>query len=199
MFAEQIQEIIVDALSWNSGDWTFSSLARIRDGLAFEIKTRQLLIDYTRCLPVDTVLGRFRSLEEGFIRSEAPATDLSLHTDEAFILSRAEETELSAADLVSMAAMSESRALHAMYTLWTGGLLLRKNWRPAFDANHVAAMKGARLELKREAKLANIPQPVVEVPKEQPEMKVPEKETEITELRQRLEALEQIIRNQKTK
>jgi len=176
LFTEQIQEIIVDALSWKQGEWNFSSLARIRDGLTFDINPRQLLIEYTRCLPVDTVLGRFRSMEETFTRSNADATDLRLDPEEAFILSRSEDTPLSASDLVNMAAMSESRALHAMYTLWTGGLLIRKNWRPAFDANHVAAMKGARLELKREARLAHIPQPVAEILKEQPEAELPKKE-----------------------
>lgn len=176
LFAEQIQDIIVDALSWTQGEWTFSSLARIRDGLTFDINTRQLLIEYTRCMPVDTVLSRFRSMEETFTRSEADATDLRLDAEEAFILSRTEDKPLSASDLVSMSAMSEARALHAMYTLWTGGLLVRKKWRSAFDANHINAMKGARLELKREAKLVHVAEPVAEVPVEQPESKAPEKE-----------------------
>ncbi len=178
LFAEQIQGIIVDALSWKEGDWTFSSLARIRDGLAFDINTSQLLIEYTRCLPVDTVLGRFRSLKETFTRSEADATDLRLDPDEAFVLSRADNTALSADDLVSLAAMKESRALHVIYTLWIAGLLRRRNWRPAFAANQVAAMKGARLELKREAKLPHVPQSIAEIENEQPETKAPEKEQE---------------------
>src|SRR5436190_7613607 len=61
LFAEQIQNIVVEALSWKSGDWAFSSLARIRDGLEFDIDTRQLLINYSRYQPVDDVLTRFRS------------------------------------------------------------------------------------------------------------------------------------------
>lgn len=180
LFTDQIQGIMIDALSWTTGDWTFSSLARVRDGLAFEINTRQLLIDYARCLLVDTVLGRFRSFDENFTRSDVPATDVSLDADVAFVLSRAEETPLTAADLVKVAAITEARALHAIYILWIAGLLRRKNWQAAFDGNQIAAMKGARLELKREAKLPNVPQPVAETPKEQPEITVPEKETEAT-------------------
>ena len=59
LFAEQIEGIIVDVLTWNSGDWSFSSLARIRDGLAFQINTTRLLIDYARTLAEDKMLKRF--------------------------------------------------------------------------------------------------------------------------------------------
>lgn len=176
LFTEQMHGIMVDALSWTQGDWTFSSLARVRDGLSFEINTRQLLIDYTRCLLVETVLGRFRTLDEKFARSDVSATGLDLDANEAFVLSRAEETPLSAADLVNLAAMNEARTLQAIYTLWIAGLLVRKNWRPVFAAHQIAAMKGARLELKREAIIPHVPQPVIEEKKEQPEVKVPEKE-----------------------
>ncbi|MFN0277320.1 MAG: DnaJ domain-containing protein [Pyrinomonadaceae bacterium] len=181
LFAEQIQAIIIDILSWTEGDWSFSSLTRIRDGLAFDINAKQLLIDYARCLPIDTVLGRFRSLEETFMRSDAEATDLNLGADEAFVLSRAEETPLTATDLVSLAAMTESRALHAIYTLWTGGLLLRKEWRPAFSEHHIAAMKGARLELKQEAKMHHFTKSAAETPvaESKPKAAVPQ-EPEVT-------------------
>lgn len=181
LFSEQILGIIVDALTWHAGDWTFSSLARVRDGLSFDINIRQLLVNYTRCMPVDLVLGRFRSLDERFVRSQASAMEINLDTDEAFVLSRAEEAELSAADLVSLAALNEARALHVIYTLWTCGLLLRKNWRPAFAAGQIAAMKGARLELKREAKVPTVPQPVVEEkPTDQTDIAPTEKEQEVT-------------------
>jgi curved DNA-binding protein CbpA len=179
LFTEQVRAIVIDALSWQSGDWTFSSLARIRDGLEFEIDTRQLLIDYARCLPVETVLGRFRSLEESFTRSDASTGEINLDVDEAFVLSRAEETPLAAADLLKVSGMSEQRALHVIYVLWTGGLLVRKNWRPAFTVSQIAAIKGARLELKREAKLAGVTEAVVETPPEKPGLKPQEKVPEV--------------------
>jgi curved DNA-binding protein CbpA len=179
LFAEQIRGIVIDVLSLTGGDWTFSSLARVRDGLSFEVNARQLLIDYARCLLDDTVLGRFRSLQETFTRSDVDTKDLSLNVDEAFILSRAEETALSAADLVSVSAMTEAQALHAIYTLWAGGLLVRKNWRPAFTAMQIAVMKGARLELKREAKRAGVLETEVEeTRRSRPEIKGQEKEKE---------------------
>ena len=133
LFSEQIEGIIVDVLSWPSGDWTFSSLARIRDGLAFDIDTTRLLVDFGRCMPVDKVLGRFRSLDESFSRSDLPEIKLGLDPDEAFMLSRAGEGPLTANGLISVAAMPEARAMHAIYTLWLGGLLVRNDWQPAFS------------------------------------------------------------------
>ncbi len=171
LFAEQIQGIIIDILSWKQGNWSFSSLTRIRDGLDFNINAKQLLIDYVRCLPVDTVLGRFRSLDETFMRSETPNDETILVPEEAFVLSRAEQIPLTAADLVNIAAMTEERALHVIYTLWTGGLLVRRDWQPVFSESHVAAMKGARLELKREAKLMHTAQPAAETHKAEAESK----------------------------
>jgi len=162
LFTDQIRSIIVDALSWRDGEWAFSHLARVRDGLEFDIDIRQLLIQYSRCQPVDDVLTRFRSMEESFARTEMEAIDLSLDIDEGFVLSRAEANPLSAGDLLRMSSMSEARVLQVIYTLWTSGLLARKNWRPVFNANQIAAMKGARLELKREAKHAAVPETVVE-------------------------------------
>ena len=162
LFSEQIEGIIVDILGWDSGDWTFSSLTRIRDGLAFDIGSSRLLIEYGRCLSTDKMLGRFRSFNEAFSRSEAFETNLDLKPDEAFVLSRADEGSLTATDLVSIAAMSETAALQSIYTLWLGGLLVRNEWQPAFTASAIGAMRTAKLELKTEAKVPGAVAPHIE-------------------------------------
>ncbi len=162
LFAEQIEGILVDILSWPEGEWIFSSLARVRDGLAFEIDVTRLLVDFSRCMAVDIVLGRFRSLDESFSRSDTPETGCDLKMEEAFVLSRADYGELSAAGIVSVAAMPEATALHAIYRLWLGGLLVRNDWQPAFSKEAVAAMKGAKLGIRTEAKLRGAPVPEVE-------------------------------------
>lgn len=179
LFAEQIERIIVDILAWPAGEWTFSSLTRIRDGLSFEVETTRLLLDYGRCMPVEAMLGRFRSLDENFSRSGLPELSLALKPEEAFVLSRSSEGELSAAGLVSMAAMSEATALHLIYTLWLGGLLIRNNWQAAFSTETARAMRSAKLELKKEATLRVVasPAPVENIPEKNPEL--PEKETEV--------------------
>ena len=156
LFVEQIKGIIIDALSWKAGDWTFSSLMRIRDGLSFEIDTQKLLVDYARCLPDDEVLGRFRSLDEGFTRSARDSVELDLAPEEAFVLSGIASEPRSASQIVGLAALPEAKALHAIYILWISGWIVRDDWRSAFSDVQTAAMRGARLELKREAKYTAI-------------------------------------------
>jgi hypothetical protein len=180
VFAEQIEAIIVDILTWGSGGWTFSSLARIRDGLSFEVNTTQLLVDYGRCMPVDAMLGRFRSLDESFSRSELTEFGRDLTPDEAFVLSRAKDGPLTASGLVSISALSDAAALHAIYTLWLGGLLVRNDWQPAFSKASITAMKGAKLELRTEAKPFGGPVPAEKPPEPSIDPAPKEVETLIT-------------------
>ncbi len=162
LFTEQIEEIVVNLMTWPAGDWTFSSLARIRDGLNFDVDTRRLLVDYARCMPGATLLGRFRSLDESFERSELPEDGFELTADEAFVLWCTNTGHLTAANIVALSSFSEGKALHLIYTLWLAGLLERHAWQPAFSLASVSAMRHARLELRREAKLPGVPAPVVE-------------------------------------
>jgi tetratricopeptide (TPR) repeat protein len=179
LFSEQIEGIIVDILSSQQGEWSFSSLTRIRDGLAFDVDMRKLIVDYARCLPSDTVLGRFRSLEESFLRSKNLQIDFNLAPGESFVLSRASEAPTTTAEIVNLSAMPEAKALHAIYTLWVGGLLIRDDWRPAFSEAHIAAMRGAKLELKREARLPDIPKAADEAEEKPKEETIATPEPEI--------------------
>jgi tetratricopeptide (TPR) repeat protein len=152
LFAHQIEGIVVDCLSWGSADWIFSPLARAKDGLTFPINVTSLLVEYGRCLPVDKMLGRFRSLDENFRRSGLSEFEIGLTPDEAFVLSRADNEVFTASNLISVSAMAETSALQSIYTLWLGGLLDRSDWQPAFPDDTVALMKSAKLEIKKEAK-----------------------------------------------
>jgi hypothetical protein len=153
LFVEQVAAIVNDGLSCKEGDWSFSHLARARDGLDLKVKTSELLVNYSRALPVDEILKRFRSLAEKFQRSELPMNGLVLTQNEAFVLSRADDGTLSAGDLAKVAAMPEASALHVLYTLWLSGLLERSDWQPVFTDEKVLAIRSARLELKREASI----------------------------------------------
>ncbi|MGE3465606.1 MAG: DnaJ domain-containing protein [Pyrinomonadaceae bacterium] len=157
LFVDQIESIIVDLLTWTDGDWTFTSLARIRDGLEYKPNTVRLLLDYGRTMPVDRMLSRFRSLNERYRLSSELTIGETLAPEEAFVLSRAASGQLTAEDLVNTAGISESRALHIIYTLWLGGFLVRNDWNPAFPGGAVAHMQHAKLELRQEAKIASAP------------------------------------------
>ena len=193
LLAEQIEAIVVDILAWPAGEWTFSALARARDGLNFKVDMTRLLLDYARWTDAETMLGRFRSLDESFRRSDLAADDVSLKPEEAFVLSRADEAPLTASGLIAAAGLPEESALHSIYTLWLGGLLVREDWQSAFSAMTVAMMRGAKLERIQEAKAVSAPK-VEETPAEslppEAEAEAPEPEIEITveEYLQRVES-----------
>ncbi len=152
LFKDQMESILVDVMTWKSGDWEFSPLARIRDGISFDLELRNHLVNYSRCLSNEAVLNRFRTLDETFRRSEASELSLDLTLEEGFVLSRSDDGDLSASNLISLAAMDETTVLRSLYTLWIMGLLVRENWNPAFSRAHITAIKGAKLELRTEAR-----------------------------------------------
>ena len=167
LFVEQIESIIVDTIAWPDGDWAFSSLARVREGLSYDIDAKKLVLDYARCLPAERVLGRFRSMDEGFARSDISEDSLKLTAEEEFVLSCAADHPQSAAAFVHMSSVCEGATLQCLYSLWLAGLLIRNDWSPAFTPSQVAAMREAKLELRRESKvptLTSVPEPTVQAP-----------------------------------
>lgn len=174
LFTDQIEAIIVDILEWPDGEWAFSSLKRVRDGLSFDVDVTRILFDYSRTMLENAALSRFRSFDERFHKRVSSAANLNLTSDEAFIFSRIGDEPVTVADLSATGGMPESKALHHIYTLWLSGMIARDDWRPAFPEATVGAMLGARLELKQEAKMpltpAPVEAPVVEAPEAEPVM-----------------------------
>jgi len=193
IFTEQIEAIIVDLMTWTTGDWTFSSLARIRDGLFFDIDTRRLLVDYGRCMPEATLLGRFRSFDEVFGRSDEAVDGFELTAEESFVLWCTDAGKLTAQNIVDVSSYSDAKALHLIYTLWLGGLLERHDWQPALSPEAIATMRTTKLELRREAKLpgtpeaAAPPETTVEVPVTETPIAIPEISLSLDEYLDRVE------------
>lgn len=151
-FSEQVEGIILDTLTWNAGEWTFSPLSRIRDELSFEINCIGHLTNYSRCISNDAVVARYRTLDELFKRSGESELGRDLTMEEGFIVSRADDSPQTASSFVTLSAMPQPMVLHSLYTLWLSGLLVRENWNAAFPKALIAAIKSAKLELKTEAK-----------------------------------------------
>lgn len=152
LFKQQIDEIVLDILSWQAGIWTFSSLARVREGLDFRVDTSRLLIDYSRCMNSSYVVERFRSMDECFQSLELDVENTALTDEEKYLLKCATGKPTPLTELVNAAALPQSTILHTMYCLWLGGFVTRSNWQTAISANFVAAMRAAKLELKQSAK-----------------------------------------------
>jgi curved DNA-binding protein CbpA len=177
----QMTDIVVDVLTWSDGDWTFSPLVRARDGLTYSIDAYQILIDYARCAQAEHVFRRFMSVEESF--SIVPERRLSVHLQphESFILARFEGQSLTINELKKQCAMPEGGMFQALYVLWLGGLLIRRDWNSAFSATKVGEILTARIaKVKEAAGTNNVPiqtipeqQKVTEIPVAEP-VKLPD-------------------------
>lgn len=160
LFIEQIRAIIVDILAWNYGEWSFTSLARLRDGLSFNVEAESLLVEYGRCLTSDEVLARFRNLDETFARVDVPDARFSLNTNELSVMAKLSKVPTKIAEITSSLSLPEHVAIHVLYTLWLGGMVHRGDWSPAFSDISITKMRDARLELKQEAiRLARVRPP----------------------------------------
>jgi tetratricopeptide (TPR) repeat protein len=145
MFALQIEAIIVHALSWPDGEWHFSPLARLRGDVRFEADVHRVLMDYARCVPSDVVCKRFRSVNESFCISPAGLNGHVLQAHEAYVLERFQNMSLNIAQLRGMCSLPESGMLQALYVLWLGGVLLRRNWNAAFSPVKVGEILSAKI------------------------------------------------------
>ncbi|MEW6360953.1 MAG: DUF4388 domain-containing protein [Acidobacteriota bacterium] len=145
IFVEQVEEILIEVLTWPDGQWEFDPTVRARSELDFPIFTSGLLIDYGRCASTETIMARFKSVEESFALTEDPPSNVTLLMNESFVLGMFEGLPLKIADLRMRSAMPEAELLRSLYVLWLGGFLMRSGWNAAFPANKIGAMRTATL------------------------------------------------------
>lgn len=151
LFSRQIENVLRDALDWQTGEWTFSPLVKIRDGIRFPISLPQILVEYARQLSGEEIYRRFRSVKENFTVKNALDAGADLDTREAFVLSRFADSELTVDEALQTSSFSETETLRILYALWLGGFLIRRNWNSVFTEHRVQMILSARLALKKEA------------------------------------------------
>ena len=150
-FVSQIGAIIIDALTWPDGRWEFSCRSRLRMDVSFEIEIHRLLMDYARCVPVQTVMSRFRSVQEKFVRSLAMPHDAYLQPQEACVLELFDTRPLDFSQIRSLISTPEADLASSLYVLWLGGALVRLGWNRAFSENRIAEIKKAVFARVKEA------------------------------------------------
>lgn len=157
-FVVQMTDIVVDLLTRSDGEWTFNPLVRARDGLQYQIDARQILIDYARCSTSEHIYGRFKSVQESFAAVPEARAYVGLQAHEAEILRRFENRTLTIEELRNLCTMPEGGILQALYTLWLGGLLVRRDWNAAFSPSKIGAILAARMsKVKNASDVASIP------------------------------------------
>lgn len=150
LFSRQIEGILTNVLEWKTGAWSFSHLARAKEGIEFKIDGAKILLEYARNLSEPYIISRYRSFEEKFSISPTYPANLNLLPQEGFILSRIDGLSR-IQDIRMLSGLSEKEILRGLYVLWLGGFLLRKNWNSAFSDIKIRDILSAKLTLKKEA------------------------------------------------
>ncbi len=194
----QIESIIVDALTWPKGEWTFSTLNRLREDLIYKTDVYKVLIDYARCLPSQEVYRRFRSVQEVFYCEKRPVSTALLQPHEKYALDQFNGSQLTIEELRPICSLPETAMLQSLYVLWIGGFLVRRDWNSAFSATKIGEILTTKVSLvKTPEKLPKMPVkgkepealPDTETP--QPEaMKLPELHLSLEEYLARIEKSE---------
>lgn len=197
VFTEQVEEIIVDLLTWPDGEWVFSPLVRVRDDLTFSIDVYKILIDYARCAGSEHISQRFKSVQESFALIQEADAHVQLQLHESFVLGNFNGQPMKIEDLRNCSAMPEAGLLQALYVLWLGGLLARSSWNAAFSASKIGSIRTARVSKVKDATELAAPQSEAPQPQEEsvaeaePEVvKLPEQSLTLAQYLERVEKAE---------
>jgi curved DNA-binding protein CbpA len=151
LFTRQIEGILKDCIGWKDGFWTFSPLARIKDDLQYKIDAASLLIEYARNLSKDALVRRFKSFRETFGKKPTPPSQVNLLPQEAFLLSRFENSFLKIEEIKALSHWSDIETMQKLYVLWLAGYLYRQNWDSAFKEHQISSISSAKFELKKQS------------------------------------------------
>jgi Flp pilus assembly protein TadD len=171
-----MNDILVEILTWPDGEWKFDPLIRARVELQYPIDCQGVLIDYARCASADRIYTRFKSVTESFMATpDAPPT-LDLQAHEAFVLDHFGGEPHTIDEIRQKCNLPQGGILQALYVLWLGGLLIRRDWNSAFSPAKVKAILHARLaKVKDATELAAQTSPTADKPEERPvESEIPE-------------------------
>ncbi|MBX7171447.1 MAG: DnaJ domain-containing protein [Pyrinomonadaceae bacterium] len=171
LFSRQIEGILTKVLEWKTGAWSFSHLARAKEGIEFKIETARKLSEYARNLSDESIIKRFRSFEERFSLAQTYPVNFNLLPQEAFLMSRIDGL-VRITDIRLSSGLPEKEILRSLYILWLSGFLVRKNWNSAFSETRIREMLSARLTLKKEALEASAQKIEVKLPASEKEIPV---------------------------
>ncbi len=189
----QIEQILIDTLSWPDGEWIYSPHARLRNDLVFDVDTHRVLIDFARCMPGKSLFDRFRSVDEVFGKNGTVGLSIVLQPHEKHVADHFEQGWFSIAQLRAKITLPENGLLQAIYALWLGGILTRREWTSALTQAKINAIRGATFAKVNEAGSMpddSIPDRPADKPDAPPEPKIAEPELSLEEYLEQVEKAE---------
>lgn len=158
--SRQIAKILKAALAWQTGEWTFSPLVRIKGDVRHQVNWRNLQVEYARELAAEEIARKFNNPQECFRPKPVFPADVALSPPESFVYTRFENQPLTIEAIQTLSGLPESETRRVVYALWLGGLIVRENWSAAFTERKIAAILSARLALKKDAAPPTVIQPI---------------------------------------
>jgi curved DNA-binding protein CbpA len=143
LLERQVSELLLHTLSWMDGEWEFDPRVRITVDVSLSIKTKRLLTESARRLPVEFIAERFKDKDEKLSPEPDAPIDFNLLPNEAFVLTRV-DAPLSVNELLAISGLPEDETLHVIYTLSLGGFLKREKWPQAFSAEMIAKARAVK-------------------------------------------------------
>lgn len=147
-FSKQISDIVRTALEWQTGEWHFSPLVRIKGDARFPVSLPALLVAHARNLPDESINRRLRD-DESFRVNLTAQMNFDLSPHESFVLSRFEAARLTVEQIQMLSGLPDRETRRILYSLWLGSLLVRRSWTRAFSEAKIAAIGAARLAPKK--------------------------------------------------
>jgi curved DNA-binding protein CbpA len=194
-FSYQINLILQTAFNWDSGDWIFSSLARIKENISFKVDCNSLLANYARNLSEEKITGRFKSFEEIFGANRLFFAKINLLPNESFIFSRFDDSLMKVRDIRDLAGLSNAETMKCLYILWLGNFLIRKNWNSTLSENKIRQILNTKLSLKEVVQIPvkKVVEPEIAQPIQDEVLELPSEEiVEIDEKQLEIEYLDRI-------
>lgn len=191
---DQINTVLVEALKWEDGEWSFSPLVRIREEMAYSVDVRQILVDYARCVNKDHIFATFWSLEENFALAPLREHTPTLQKHEEFVLSKFGERSMDIGQIRARCILPDAGLLQALYVLWMGGFIIRRDWNFAFSATRVGEILTARMAKVKAAEDISVgTPPSTPEPQQQPEQEIPTQKPEPEKLPEIMLTLEDYL------
>ncbi|MCS6873519.1 MAG: DnaJ domain-containing protein [Pyrinomonadaceae bacterium] len=144
-FKLQIERILLNLLSWCDGEWLFTTLARAKENLNYEINLNEIFLAYARAESLERIRLSFSSFQEKFL-AKLNQPEVNLLPKEAYVLSRFEDRQLTLEELFSICGLPEDEVLRIVYTLWLCGVLDREDGKPIFSQAQIQAIRSVRLK-----------------------------------------------------
>ncbi|HUF04238.1 MAG TPA: DnaJ domain-containing protein [Aridibacter sp.] len=152
-FRFQIRAIVSTVIGWKTGSWVFSPLARLKDGLRYDVDLRSALFGSSREMTDYEILARFKSYEESFaLNVNAKTSSIPFSPQEAFVLSRIDEHALTIEEIKTISGLEGNEVMPILYRLWLGGFIIRDHWNKAFNKETVDKFRSTKVYLKRSAR-----------------------------------------------